>query len=216
MKKNILMITILFGLSTGAFLGAQETEATSSSAGSSSDLRIYGAFGSTYVSNSLSETYGGDNIDGFKRDIANGGFGLQYVTDIIGNLRLGMETSMWRYINETDDPDKDVHPMAIDNIYCYRGMQLLSIMEFKLSDIYILQSGFGMFTTLGVNNQYGGTAPYFMMAAGADIPVNEKISIPLLLRVSTFESVSGNFNAEGRGFGSIIPVAMVFGVTVKL
>lgn len=214
MKKHIIFVNFFIFVSS-MNLAANTNNFPPERESNSHVLRIFGAFGYTFVGNSLTETYGANQSEGITRDPLGGGLGLHFLTGINHKVRLGLEMNMSRWFGETADNGNHLL-VSNDKQFCYRGLVNMAVMELKISRIFFLQTGFGMFSAFGVNNSFLGTSPYFMTAIGMDMPVTEKISIPVMVRISSFETDSPASFSDGNGFGSVVPVFLIFGITFKI
>ena len=208
MKKYIIFVNFLIFLTTINLL-ANTNNLSQHNKSDFHILRIFGAFGYTFIGNNLTETYGASQATGISREPLGGGLGLHFLTDISHKIRLGVEMNMSRWFGETADTGNHLL-VSDDKQFCYRGLVTMALMELKISRIFFLQAGFGMFSAFGINNSFLGTSSYFMTAIGMDIPVTEKINIPFMIRISSFETDSPASFSGGNGFGSVVPVFLIF------
>jgi len=219
MRKYIFLIAAVVYFSLSTLLNAQTAVPGASKMSDKFDLGFVLGLGNTFVGNDLDQTYGADEAVGMDRMTLNIILGLQVRMDITDKLKLGVEMNFSHWLNEVADQKN--HPMAVDQDagFCNHGLHMLSFMELKLSELIRLQAGFGMYATLVFNDEfgskYGGSAPFFMLAPGVEIPYGEDKSIPISLRISTLEVLPGNFGT-GSGPGSMIAITLMAGVNFNL
>ncbi len=219
MRKNIFLIATVVYLGLSTLVNSQTAVSSASKISDNFDLGFVLGLGNTFVGNDLDQTYGVDQAVGMDRLTANIILGVQARIDITDKLNLGVEMNFSHWLNEIADQKN--HPMAIDQEggFCYHGLHMLSFMELKLSELIRLQVGFGMYATLIFNDElgskYGGSAPFFTLAPGVEIPYGEDKSIPISLRISMLEILPGNFGT-GTGPGSMIAITLMAGVNFNL
>lgn len=219
MKKNIFLIAAVLSFSLSTLVSAQTAVPSTSKMSDKFELGFLLGVGNTFFGNDLSQSYGAAEAAGMERLTLNVILGLQTRMDVTDKLKIGVEMNFSHWLNETAEQEN--HPMAVDQDagFCYHGLHMLGLMEFRLSELIRLQAGFGMYATLTFNDQfgskYGGSAPFFMIASGVDIPFGEDKSIPITLRVTTLETLPGNFGT-GSGLGSMIAITLMSGVNFRL
>ncbi|MDH5217761.1 MAG: hypothetical protein OEX19_08700 [Gammaproteobacteria bacterium] len=176
-------------------------------------LRPFIGSGYSFFNNSPSQTYERGVADGINRTNIEAAFGIQVLSDITPRLRLGVEAGFIHWVNETTDNDN--HPLSTTgDEYCYHTINTLALMELKISERFFIQAGSGLATSVKPFNKYTGATPYFMIAPGMNLQISKDTTIPLLIRLSTLETGKGDFGT-GNGFGSIIPVTVMAGVTLS-
>jgi len=176
-------------------------------------LRPFLGSGYSFFNNSPSQTYESAVADGINRTNIEAAFGVQVLSDITPRLRLGVEAGFIHWVNETTDSDN--HPLSTTgDEYCYHTINTLALMEFKISDRFFIQAGSGLATSIKPFNKYTGATPYFMIAPGMNLQLSKDTTIPLMIRLSTLETGKGDFGA-GNGFGGVIPITVMTGVTLS-
>jgi len=219
MKRNYFFLPAFFCFILSTPVIAQSTDMPGAAMESHKlDWTIIFGAGNTFPGHSLQQTYGDGEAEGINRYTANAIIGFQVRTTVTEKLKLGVEMNFSHWLNEVDENKS--HPMAIDqNVgFCYHGLNMLGLMEFKLSKLVRLQTGFGMYTTLIIDSQYGskygGSSSLFMMAPGVEIPWGENKSIPISLRLSSIKTLPGNFGT-GTGPGTMNAISLVSGINFK-
>ncbi|MDH5682410.1 MAG: outer membrane beta-barrel protein [Spirochaetota bacterium] len=212
MKKSMFLIILALSLSLSNLLSAGTLESDKAKSEPKVKLRLLAAFGYTFLGNDVTDTYGAADARGLDRTALNGGFGFQLLKDINEHLRLGVEVNFSHWLNESTS--QATHPLATDNkTNCYHTVNMLAVAELRLSEQFFVQTGFGIATAVTWNNKNGGSTPYFMITPGVEIAIGESVSIPVMLRVSSFELDQGD-RANGHGFGFFVPVYLMTGVNI--
>ena len=204
-KKCIVILSIIIG---SVLFGIAKVNAGESN----TYVRPWFGLGYTLHSNSVAQTYDASVSGDITRNNLHGGFGVQILTDLRPKLKAGVEASFQHYINETTSNNN--HPLSpTGDEYCYHTVNTLAMIEMEIGERLFVQAGSGLATAVKPNNKYTGTTPYFMLASGINFKLSNRTSIPVIARVSTLDTGGGDFG-NGNGFGSILPLMILSGVTM--